>query len=62
MVPHSDGSTDLLAPPQKGDSKVGQCWALQTTSGGGGGGGAEVLSHVSAHRSWPIKLGCDVVM
>jgi len=23
MVPHSDGSTDLLAPPQKGDSKDG---------------------------------------
>jgi len=37
MVPHSDGSTDLLAPPQKGDSKVGQCWVLQTKSGSGGG-------------------------
>ena len=58
MVPHSDGSTDLLAPPQKGDSKVGQCWALQTTSGGGG---AEVLSHVSVHRSWPIKLMLGVI-
>ena len=23
MTPHTDGSTDLLAPPQKGDSKVG---------------------------------------
>ena len=23
MTPHTDGSTDLLAPPQTGDSKVG---------------------------------------
>ena len=33
MTPHTDGSTDLLAPPQKGDAKVGAMLSSYVTFG-----------------------------